>query len=306
MGHLVAILQLLGKSRVTPPKPVTVSRLELTAVTMLVKVSNFLCNELEYKDITDSKVILGYIANESKRFHIFVANRMQKIRDYTVPLDWRYIETNHNPADYASRGLTAQKLKECTLWWKGPEFLSNNEALLSSTEHIDPEVKEVSVYSTNTKILQQENVLNRLEYFSSWFKAKRAIALILPYKMILKERITQKSKGKTCLKSNGMKKHYTPVNIQEIQEACDHILWMVQDQCFRNEMHVLKRKEPDGKKSVVGKKSSLWSLNPFVDDNNLLRVGGRIRRATLHEDIKHPLILPRHGHVTNLVINYFH
>ena len=306
----------MGKSRVTPPKPITVPRLELTAATMSVKVSSFLCNELEYEDITeyfytDSKVVLGYIANDSKRFHIFVANRVQKIRDYTAPTDWRYIETDHNPADYASRGLTAQELKECKLWWKGPEFLSSNEAMLPSTEHTelsphDPEVKKVSVYSTDTKIIRQENVLNRLEYFSSWFKAKRAIAVILRYKRILKERVTQKSEGKTCPKPKGMKKHYTPVNVQEIQEACDHILWMVQDQSFRMEMHVLKRKGPDDEKSVVSKKSPLWSLDPFVDDNNLLRVGGRIRRATLHEDIKHPLILPRHSHVTNLVINYFH
>ena len=88
---------------------------------MSVKVSNFLCNELEYNDITqyfytDSKVVLGYIANESKRFHIFVANRVQMMRDYTAPTDWRFIETDHNPADYASRGLTAQELKECRLW----------------------------------------------------------------------------------------------------------------------------------------------------------------------------------------------
>ncbi len=69
---------------------------------------------------------------------------------------------------------------------------------------------------------------------------------------------------------------------------------------------MLKRKGPDGKKSVASKKSPLWFLDPFVDDNNLLRVGGRMKRATLHEDIKHPLILPRHSHVINLVIDYFH
>lgn len=305
----------MGKSRVTPPKPVTVPRLELTAATMSVKVSNFLCNELKYTDITqyfytDSKVVPGYIANESKRFHIFVANHVQKIRDYTVPTDCRYIEADHNPADYASRGLTAKDLKECRLWWKAPEFLSSNEEMLPSTEHNelsphDPEVKKVSVYSTSRKLLQQENVLDRLEYFSSWFKVKRAIAVILRYKRILKERVKQKSEGNTCQKPKGMKQHYTPVNVQEIQDACDHILWMVQDQSFCMEMHVLKRKEPDGK-YVVSKKSPLWSLDPFVDDNNLLRVGGRIRKATLHEDIKHPLILPRHSHVTNLVIDHFH
>ncbi len=80
-GNVNTIL-VMGKSCVIPPKAVTIPCLELTAATMSVKVSNFLCNELEYKGIThylytDSKVVLGYTTNESKMFHIFVANCVQ-------------------------------------------------------------------------------------------------------------------------------------------------------------------------------------------------------------------------------------
>ncbi len=57
-------------------------------------------------------------------------------------------------------------------------------------------------------------------------------------------------------------------------------------------------------RNLVNQKIPLWSLDPFVDDNNLLRVGGHISKATLHEDIKHPLILSRHSHVPNFVMNY--
>lgn len=33
---------------------------------------------------TDSKIVLGYLTNGSRRFHVYVANRVQKIRDHTA------------------------------------------------------------------------------------------------------------------------------------------------------------------------------------------------------------------------------
>ena len=74
----------MAKSRVAPLKPVTIPRLELTAALVSVKVSAILQRELEYEEITetfwtDSKVLIGYISNDARRFHVFVANRVQQI-----------------------------------------------------------------------------------------------------------------------------------------------------------------------------------------------------------------------------------
>ena len=71
-----------GKGKSCPLKPVTVPRLELTAAVVSVKTSAQLQQEWGYEDVkevfwTDSKVVLGNIANETRRFHIFVANRVQ-------------------------------------------------------------------------------------------------------------------------------------------------------------------------------------------------------------------------------------
>ena len=71
---------------------------------------------------TDSQVVLGYIKNEARRFHVFVANRVQKIRNSTDPGQWFYVETDKNPADHASRGLTVAELMESN-WFTGPKFL---------------------------------------------------------------------------------------------------------------------------------------------------------------------------------------
>ena len=65
----------IGKSRVTPLKPVTIPRLGLTAAVTSVKISNQLRRELQLENTeeifwTESKVVLGYIANKSRWFHV--------------------------------------------------------------------------------------------------------------------------------------------------------------------------------------------------------------------------------------------
>jgi hypothetical protein len=105
----------MAKSLVAPLKSVTVPRLELTAAFVSAKVGTSLPRELDYNEIneifwTGSKVVLGYIFNNVRRFHVFVSNRVQQIRDLTSVDQWRYIPTKSNPADFASRCLDAQCL----------------------------------------------------------------------------------------------------------------------------------------------------------------------------------------------------
>jgi hypothetical protein len=52
--------------------------------------------------------------------------------------------------------------------------------------------------------------------------------------------------------------------------------------------------------------SSLFRLNPFLDKEGILRVDGRLTRASVPFHVKHPVILPRKGHVTALVIKHYH
>ena len=52
--------------------------------------------------------------------------------------------------------------------------------------------------------------------------------------------------------------------------------------------------------------SSLYRLDPFLDNQGIMRVGGRIRRAANNPSFNHPMILPRKHHITNLIIRHFH
>ena len=52
--------------------------------------------------------------------------------------------------------------------------------------------------------------------------------------------------------------------------------------------------------------SPLYCLDPFLDEYDLLRVGGRLNKGSFCKDLKHPVILPRKSHVTELIISHFH
>ena len=71
----------MGKSRVTPKKYATIPCQELVAAVLSVKIAVLIRRELgtEWKNETfrtDSKVVLGYIISYTRKFKIFVANRI--------------------------------------------------------------------------------------------------------------------------------------------------------------------------------------------------------------------------------------
>ncbi len=121
--------------------------------------------------------------NEARRFHVFVANRVQQIRDETSPEQWRYVESKENLADEACRGLTTREFLDSERWHSGPSFLHNPQLEpFNSVEHPlsqdDPEVKTTGL-ATQTSIENFSTIPERLEYFSEWHRAKRAISAII-------------------------------------------------------------------------------------------------------------------------------
>src|SRR5215469_147784 len=55
-------------------------------------------------------------------------------------------------------------------------------------------------------------------------------------------------------------------------------------------------------KKGLNQKDILCKLNPFIDENNLLRVGARIRNLNVPYEIKHPIILPGKHHVIEAMV----
>jgi hypothetical protein len=124
----VHIQLLISKARVSPLKTTTISRLELTATMVSVKMNRKRQDEVDIKtDLvffwTDSMAVLRYISNQRAIFHTFVANRLRVIREGSSIQQWHPVESDSNPADIVSRGLKADKLLQAERWLKGPMFL---------------------------------------------------------------------------------------------------------------------------------------------------------------------------------------
>ncbi|XP_033120410.1 uncharacterized protein LOC117119680 [Anneissia japonica] len=136
---------LLAKAKVTPTHAVFIPRLELCAAVLATTLVRTICSELGSRIIldsttfyTDSKVVLGYISNESKRFHTYVANRVNKIHDTLLkPHQGHHVPTDENPANIASRSVPASHLN-ATIWFKGPTFLWQKNYLSESREKPHP------------------------------------------------------------------------------------------------------------------------------------------------------------------------
>lgn len=146
----------MGKSRVTPLKTVTIPRLELTAATLASRIDRMLHAELKIQlqesiFWTDSQSVLKYLRNKTRRFRTFVANRISVIQNMSKVSQWRFIDSKHNPADDASRGLRIEPFLSSKTWLHGPKFLENPESEwprnpkeLDPVLPDDPEVKKTS------------------------------------------------------------------------------------------------------------------------------------------------------------------
>jgi hypothetical protein len=275
----------MAKARVVPRKIVTIPRLELSAAVVSVQISQFIKEEIEmeYKEYfyTDSNVVLGYIANEARKFHVFVANRIERIKASTTSEQWRYVQSEQNPADLASRGSDVSSLAGSE-WFDGPSFLWNRElpAMESTKSDVledDPEVRTVKVLAT--EVTAWPTMMSRLERFSDLHEAKKAVARAMKYVALLRSKVTDGSQISRTL------------TVADLQNAEVQIMKWTQEEL-----------------SIHDKKSSsIAKLDPFLDNLGIWRVGGRLSKAQdLGFQERHPIILPKKSHVTTLVIKLAH
>ncbi|XP_053698901.1 uncharacterized protein LOC128745855 [Sabethes cyaneus] len=87
---------------------------------------------------------------------------------------------------------------------------------------------------------------------------------------------------------------------QEIKSAMQVYIRHVQSQHYQKEINQLERN------GEVNLSSSLRQLKPYLDDQHLLRVGGRLQLSELSYGTKHPILLPRNSLLTALILHHEH
>ena len=313
---------LMAKSRVAPLKPISIPRLELTAAVISVNVATMLKSELDIEDIrcyyySDSEIVIGYINNDARRFHVYVGNCVQHIRDRSSPREWFHVPGKENPADEASRGLTPKELLQNDRWFNGPKFLWQRDPLPLHPQPACPllpsdiEIRKdsASTLATKTKTLYTgQKILepDRFNHFSSFNRLKRCIVQV--------QRAVERLRPN---KKHNWRPTEGPPTVTELSQAENLVLRSTQHYHYREEINTLSKLEGNDnqfqdrhsarkRNSIVRLSSNLHKLDPFIDKEGLLRVGGRLRNATTPYAIKHPIVVPKNGHVTVLLIRQFH
>ena len=288
---------LLSKAKVAPMNATSIPRLELQAAVLSAKMDALLRRELDIEISksffwVDSMIALQYIQNESRRFHVFVSNRVSTIHELTKVEDWSHIPGCDNPADLVTRGVSVSQLDQLK-WLHGPPFLSTFmdswpvSAECPSLSADDAEVKKGNSLPSHTFVFMNDvspNPIDTLiQHYSSWYRLKRAVSWWVRLKNVLRN-----------------KEHSTsgPLSVAEIEGAELLLLKHVQSQVYGKEIKALASGES------VSRNSHLRSLNPLLDDDGMLCVGGRFQLLSGKQ--AYPYLVPHTHRIAEVIVRDVH
>lgn len=229
----------------------------------------------------ESTITLVWIDGQPKNWKTFVANRVAEIKELTSDCIWQYVCSEQNPADIISRGLSPQRLQNSDMWWSGPRHLWPVPRYIQLAE-----IPEMKKESPLTFICTEDSdIIKMCSRVSNFTKLINAFTYLLRF-------INNINPRKTKLFGN--------LSVDEVNRAETQLIRFVQTSNFADEINKLKKgKEDSGD-------SKLRSLNPFIDPQDLVRVGGRIKFSNESQDRKFPIALPSKHPFNKLLIEHYH
>lgn len=295
---------IMSKSRVAPSKPLSIPRLELQAAVLGVKLNLLVRSILSQHNMfgnlkvqsfyyTDSKVVLGYISNMSRRFHTFVANRVGFIQSHSTIDQWSHVPSKVNVSDLVSRPqLLHQLWPSWEFWLNGPEFLRSRahpDFSVPSASELEEAVAHTAEIKVNKNCFVSSTSVHvpLMDYkrFSSWTTLLNVVAIMLLFVNNLRLRVK------------------SALSVQVRERARLTLLHIVQEEMFKEEFSCLKV----GK--CVIKSSPLYKLDCFIDGEGLtsvIRVGGRLRLSSYPSEEKHPIVLTYTHPISSLLVKFAH
>ena len=272
-----------AKSRVAPLKQITIPRLELQAAVLASRLQATIKEEsrFQFKEtfiFTDSAIVLAWIRGKIRRYKLFVSSRIGEIQSQTDPAQWKHIPSRHNVTDDVSRGIAVTELSG--RWQSGPNFLRLPKEQWPQSE---PKPNQEEVEKECRKTLNVGAVAfsptivdnNRL---SSWKKLVRVMTWVLRTKRKCLAKIKQTNESQMCQGS---------LSAQELEER---------------RKHVIKHAQRSLQNRLVNNEFKM--LSPFVE--GIIRVGGRVDKAIVSYETKHPVLLPHDHIVSRLIIQEAH
>jgi transposase InsO family protein len=270
---------------------------------------------------TDNIAVRDWIVNGAKNPKVYQANRLAKIANCTKKEEWRWVSTNHMPADFGTKMSSMPEVKYQNDWFQPilfqmpeenwPTIEANNSINLNivndaQESNLDLDFINISKFSSfnglMTGIMRAAQLRYRLRIRiinKKLAKCKKEVAR------------TRAAQNRKKAKINALKQK--KVNVFEaINDIYNHygsyeqlLIQVAQKESFPKEIAAIQSQKE------LKVQSPLYKLLPYVDDKGTLRAQTRIprndenvRRFTL--DKINPIILPREHHLTKLIILKYH
>ena len=281
----ICVNLLAAKTRVAPLKELTIPRLELVSCQLLVELLSVVVNSL--KSLcgvkifcwSDSEVSLCWIRGVHKQWNTWVENRVIKIRKEVEPNSWYHVPGSLNPADVATRSISAKDLTCDSVWFTGPQFLYISRDQWPNT-HIDEDsaIEGDNVAPTvNLVHMEDEDMVIPVTKFSDIHRLLTVVVHILRFKHNML----------SCIRNQ--EKRVGEINVTEIVDAETLLIKQEQSLITKSEKFKLIKR----------------SLNLFLDEASVLRVKGRLENSQLEFEEKFPILL-NDSHFSHLLIKKCH
>ena len=288
----------VAKTRVAPLKQLTIPKLELCGAAMLAELLAITGETLQVPQTQihawcDSTVALAWLRGCPSKYKVFVANRVASASRNISPSAWQHVPTEDNPADCASRGLSARELKYHDLWWGGPPWLHQEPISIPPqpqaaelAKHQDLEAKPLAVYATTItpsswwegKFNSYKKLLHSTAYIFRFLHSVRAII-----------------SGQSTIQGKDL-------TVKEVEAAEQFLFKQSQARAFPAELGRLSATPP----VAIAPTTRILMVHPFLGTEGLLQVGGRLGKSSLSPLQKHPMILSSLDHVVKLLFQYYH
>ena len=307
---------LAARCRVSPLKSESISRMELIACVLGVRMWNGVKNTYDALPEhvhfwTDSMVCLYWLSEPAKAFKAFVSHRVGEIQRMTKTQQWHHIPTDQNPADVGTRPITAKELRSRTLWWKGPEFLRTTTMEWPETKIVrseDPkEEKSTTICSVTLKSL--ENIELSREAFERCHPRHFSVSKrVTGYIKCIRVRAYVLRAVRIFKGGERPSKNQPQLTQVEFEEARKWLIKEAQQEFYCEELAAMTKEKANLLcKTSAARKSEIRKFNPGFDEDGILRSNSRLTNIDFYPyDRKYPIILPRKAEFTRLLLEHFH